>query len=211
MTKYCKIEDVQRALQTTFNNTTTPTTADVEVFIEDASADLDDQTGRSWGENTEYQEHFEGEWMGRRQGTLYLKNKPVIKVHKLEYWDSNQWKGDTQEGPPGSSTTNFTYTVHKEDGRIVLHSLMMYGPDSYRVTYTWGYESPPRTVVRVTSEIAALKALMSLSANAQMSFNIFGVAIRYAGGWEFGQQAKMIQEDVNKGLSRLREYYIERG
>ncbi len=204
---------MQRVLQTTFSASTSPTTADVEDFIADASDDIEWYTGRAWGTKFEKAEYHDGVSWGPNAGVVYLDHAPVIKVTLVEFWDGSAWKTNTEEAPSGGATdtNNWTYSVYYDKGIIRFNKLQISGMKMYRVSYEWGQDVPPRVLRMACADLTALYAISSLSKGGQMQFNANGAQVRYGEGWEYGVQAKMIQDRFNRRLGRLRDYYVAVG
>jgi hypothetical protein len=206
--QYCNVDDVARHLGVTSPSliNSSLTNDVVEDFIEDASGDIDDFTGRSWGERTEIEELHDSNPTGPMQGVINTYHYPIVKILKLEYFNGT-WQSNFMEAPRGGGTGGYwTYSLYKDQGVIKIDDINIYGRNIFRVSYTWGSEAVPGIARRAAAAVAAIYCLVSISGTAQTFYNQNGVQIRFAGGWEYGQQVIMLQTMANNRLSRMREF-----
>lgn len=211
MVKYCEVGDVARKLGvsvcTSLNSILTDSA--IEGFIEDASGELEDFAGvPGWGIHQEKYEYHPGVIAGSMASVILLHSHPVIDILKVEYWNGTEWKDNTEEtNLGGGAAGNYTFVVNHDIGKITFHALSLYGENVYRVTYTWGDETPG-IVKRATACLAALRALNSTSGRARTFISQNGVQTRYAGGWQYGMLAMTLTGELNMHLSRLREFMM---
>ncbi len=157
---YSTATDVSNILNLTFSTTTVPTTAQVTDLIVRADSYIDRVSGHNWASN-QSQEQYDAIGTGPRAGTIVLRNRPVISVDKVEYWDggTQTWIAGAT-GFPEQNPTLQTYYVYLPEGKVVWHKLRLDQRLRYRVTYTWGYAATPDFVRDLSSSVAAREVLV---------------------------------------------------
>ncbi len=157
---YSTATDVTNILNLTFSTSTVPTTAQVTDLILRSDSLVDRISGHNWSTNVS-QEQYDAIGTGPRAGTIVLRNRPVISVDKVEYWDggSQTWIAGAT-GFPEQNPTLQTYYVYLPEGKVVWHKLRLDQRLRYRVTYTWGYGAVPDFVRDLSSSLAAREVLV---------------------------------------------------
>lgn len=147
---------------------TTPTSTQVESWITDAEKEVNELTGRVWESTAiadpDYEYHdYDGE------GIIRLNNTPVISVDSIEYEAegisaaSTSWSSLTE----GRTETD-DFILYKEEGIINLHATsdtrrLTAGKQNIRVRYTYGYDSVPVHIKRLTTALVAKRLIMSVA------------------------------------------------
>lgn len=157
---YSTPTDVSKLLNITFTTTTVPTTDQVTDLIIRADAYINQTSGHNW-QSQQWVEQHDAIGTGMRAGTILPRNRPIITVDKVEYWDggSKTWIAGVS-GFPEDAPDKQTYYVYSPEGKIVWHKLRLDQRLRYRVTYTWGYTTVPDFVRDLSSAIAARDVLL---------------------------------------------------
>lgn len=172
MTMYSNVADVAAELGgVTINTTSTPTVTIVNGWIQDASDEIDRVTKRIWSKDTvtssayEYMDH-DG------SNIIKLKHKPVISVESLEYESEGLGAATTAWSSCTEGRTDASeFVLYKDEGVIKFHTNSdgkwpIYGHQNIRVTYTYGYESTPRSVKRLCALLVAKRYILSVANKA---------------------------------------------
>lgn len=157
---YSTPADVDRILNTTTTTTTVPTTSQVQDIIVRGDSWIDEVTGHNWRTNNTT-ELYDAIGTGPRAGTIILRNKPVLSVDVVEYWDggSKTWIAGIQ-GFPEEAPDKQTYYSYLPEGKVVWHKLRLDQRQRYRVRYTWGYQSTPDFIRDLSGSIAAREVVL---------------------------------------------------
>ena len=157
---YSTPADISKALlNITFTTTTVPTTDQVTDQIIRADAYIDQASGHNW-KTQQWVEQHDAIGTGLRSGTIIPRNRPIITVDKLEYWDGTSAWVEGKQGFPSDFPDKQTYYVYLPEGKIVWHKLRLDQRLRYRITYTWGYATVPEFVRDLSSSIAARDILL---------------------------------------------------
>ena len=183
MVAYCTANQVAAFLQVAdFSGSTTPTTADVESFIEMAEERVDQLTDHAWSTS---RAKTVTEERGRIQrvmsnsvndrGRIQLRHYPILDMvdgtDKLHIWDGGNYV-EYIAGKTGDDTiTNVTgkdYWIDKERGTIYLNSYNQFnllsdapsGVTAY-VTYRYATASTPDDIKQATIYFAASMLAMN--------------------------------------------------
>ncbi len=137
-----------------------PTNAQVTDLILRADSYVDRVSGHNWYTN-QAQEQHDAIGTGFRAGTIYTRNRPILSVIALEYWDggTQTWIAGAQ-GFPEQFPNLQTFYVYFPEGKIVWQKLRLDQRLRYRVTYTWGYTTPPDFIRDLSSCIAARDVIL---------------------------------------------------
>jgi len=160
MVSYTTAELVQYELQaaSAFDTTTVPSLSTITTWIEEESAQIDNDAGVTFAQTTatvdldyDYEE------------VLPMKGSPIITVNALTY----------NTNPIGSSSgTAYTtladgshYTIYEDRGEIVL-LLTNFSPKAgrkrFKIDYTYGYAITPDVVQKLATKKVALRVLNTL-------------------------------------------------
>jgi len=120
-------------------------------------------------------ELYNGEGVGRRAGWIYLLHTPIVSIDRVEYRQAggntnsrDAWILGIAGGPseasgvlvgPNSNTAADYYWAYPEKGMIWWGRLRFSLAQEYRVTYTYGYPSPPDWVRDLSATLAAVECL----------------------------------------------------
>jgi hypothetical protein len=178
---YSLPSDVSNILNITFSGSTVPTTTQVQDLIVRADSWIDQVSGHNWLIN-DATELYDAVGTGPRAGMIVLKNRPVISVDVVEYWQggsvtqggvagTNVWIAGVQSMPEESPNLQ-TYYVYLPEGKIVWHKLRLDRRQGYRVRYSWGYQSAPDFVRDLSSTVAALDILIFWGSQLSLQENI---------------------------------------
>ena len=141
------------------SETTSPTLADIEQWIKDASADVNRVAARTYGE-TAYTEVFD------YNGTdvLVLRNAPLISVESVKY--SIAQLGSTEYSLTTVKTEDTDFTVFNEEGEIEFLSNWrpQNGLKRIQVDYTAGYATIPTDIQALTTKKVAKRVIDTLMA-----------------------------------------------
>lgn len=152
---YTTINDVATYLRTTFDATTTPTDTEVQQFIDDVSAEIDDFTGTTFNVVIGVVEII----TPRVSTNKFLtKRYPLLSIENLEY------NGGTEFEPNWIQIPTNEYRV---DGDIIITKKSY--DKQIRVTYTYGHNTVPTSV----KELATLMTVKKILGSADVSENEF--------------------------------------
>ena len=172
---YSTVTDVSNILNITFNSGTVPTDAQVTDLILRGDSYVDRVSGHNWLAN-QTQEQHDAIGTGNRAGTIIVRNRPLLSVIALEYWDggTQTWIAGGQ-GFPEQFPNLQSFYVYFPEGKIVWHKLRLDQRLRYRVTYTWGYPSVPDFVRDLSSCIAARDVILFWGSqlNVQEDISLF--------------------------------------
>ncbi len=172
---YSTPTDVSNILNITFNSGTVPTDAQVADLILRGDSYVDRVSGHNWLTN-QTQEQHDAIGTGNRAGTIIVRNRPLLSVTALEYWDggTQTWIAGGQ-GFPEQFPNLQSFYVYFPEGKIVWHKLRLDQRLRYRVTYTWGYTSVPDFVRDLSSCIAARDVILFWGSqlNVQEDISLF--------------------------------------
>src|SRR5229473_5398848 len=89
---YSTPTDITNILNITFSSTTVPTTAQATDLILRADSYVDRVSNHNWYTN-QSQETYDAIGTGPRAGTIILRNRPLLTVTEVDYWDHGiqQW------------------------------------------------------------------------------------------------------------------------
>ncbi len=172
VTTYCAASDVSNILNITFTSTSVPTITQVTDLIVRATSYVDQVSGHNWKTNT-VTENYDAIGTGPRAGTIILRNRPLVSVTSVSYWD-----GGTQtfiagaQGFPEQFPNLQTFYVYFPEGKIVWHKLRLDQRLRYQVVYIWGYTTPPDFIRDLTSVIVALDVLIFWGSQLGIAENI---------------------------------------
>lgn len=166
---YTNIADVAAELGgVTINGSSTPTASQVQSWIEDATKEVEEITGRVWASTSVTSDSYEYiDYDG--SGRMRLKKTPIISVDSVEYDSeglgaaSTTWSTLTE-----GRTTSEDFIVYPEEGLIVLHASstsrqLSSGKRNVRVTYTHGYNIVPRHIKRLTTLMVARRYIATVA------------------------------------------------
>ena len=156
---YCISIDVSSILNIPFTSTSVPNLTQVNDLIVRATRYVDSLSGHNWKLNT-VTENYDALGTGPRAGAIVLRNRPLISVTSVAYWDGGlQLYVLGANTFPTQSPNLQTYYVYLPEGKIVWHKLRLDDRLRYQVVYTYGYTTPPDFVRDLTSVIVALDVL----------------------------------------------------
>ena len=183
MVAYCTANQIAAFLQVAdFSGSTTPTTADVESFIEMAEERVDQLTDHAWSTS---RAKTVTEERGRIQrvmsnsvndrGRIQLKHYPILDMDsgtdKLHIWDGGEYVEYIANKTGDDTITTVTgkdYWIDKERGTIYLNSYNQFnllsdapsGVTAY-VTYRYATASTPDDIKQATIYFAASMLAMN--------------------------------------------------
>jgi len=145
----------------TLDASSTPTSTTVSSWIDEADAEIDARTGNVWSSNVESSEYYDYDG----SGILRVTNTPIISVTELQTErngiDATSSDWDTlYEGR--LSTKDFI--VYKDEGEIVFHGTQKpyAGNQNICVSYTYGYETTPYTIQRLSTLMVANRVINTI-------------------------------------------------
>ncbi|RSD36512.1 MAG: Uncharacterized protein CI952_29 [Methanohalophilus sp.] len=162
MADYCTAQDVAKFIGIDVGVDTVPDTSTVEEFIEESEDEIDFYTHHAWRTVRKENEHYNfhgfvaqrerfGDWSDRAR--IYLKNRNIQQLVKLEVWDGSHWEefiGNYTEDRYGD------YWVDYDRG--IIHFANRYPwrmRHSIRVTYDYGLDSVPKDIKRACTLLTA--------------------------------------------------------
>ena len=169
---YSTPTDVSNILNSSFTSTSVPSFTQVTDLIIRADSYINQISGHNWKLNTAT-EQYDAIGTGVRAGTIILRNRPLISVTSVAYWD-----GGTQtfilggQGFPEQFPNLQTYYVYFPEAKIVWHKLRLDQRLRYKVVYTWGYIVSPDFIRDLSSTIAALDVLIFWGSQLGIAENI---------------------------------------
>lgn len=203
---------VQSELQTStqFSPSTTPSLGDVEEWIAEESAYINNLANQIFGSTTYSSEFID--YDGEQD--IVLENSPVISVGSVKY---NEYPLGSSLGSSWTTKTEGTdYTVYKDRGviRIIFDNFTPDpGPKRFCIdSYVAGYEVIPYEVRKLCTKLVAERVLSTLIAkninerNDGGTVSIGSVSITEPSAYGVGSFRKL-KEDIE----RLKEEVIKKG
>jgi len=204
---YCTVSDVAAILNITIDANSSPTANAVNDMIAFADSFIDAVSGHDWNStalaNASAEVH-DGYGYGPRAGMILLKHFPVLSVDKVYYWknSTDQWVLGV-EGRWDEHPADETYLVYLDEARIQWNKLRKTDSQCYKAEYTYGYNPSPGYVKRISALLTALEVLRFRAGAAQSDYSVGGATVKFAEGWKYGKQEKMILDEVNYQLKFL--------
>ena len=167
MVDYTTAANVSALLQITISGSTTPTTTQVETFIEEAEDQIDNITHHAWRSVTVTEEYYDFP----KNAQSYRNNVagiPIFMRHrnittfssgtdKIEIWDGSSWVdwvATKTEGRDGD------YWLDNEQGVLYIRQFFPYFiTKAVRLTYRYGESSVPGDIQEATTKMAAMKVI----------------------------------------------------
>jgi hypothetical protein len=162
MAQYTTAEKVQAELQATsaFDTTTLPTLSQVTDWIEEESAQIDNDTNSAFSQITEtIVLDYNGEEV------IPLKGSPIISVSQFLY-DTNTL-GNSAGAAWIAQTEGSQYSVYNDRGEILLllnNFTPKEGFKKFTIEYVHGYATTPAIVQKLATKKVALRILNTLIA-----------------------------------------------
>ena len=161
-----------------FTASTTPSITQVRDIIVRKDSWINNWSGHDWLQH-QVSEYYDAMGVGRRAGMIYLRNTPILSVERVEYRQEggdpsakDAWipgvQGSSAEAAgvlvgPSQKTQADYYYVYPEKAMIWWGRLRYNLAQKYRVTYTYGYPSPPDWVRDLSATMAAIECLSIFS------------------------------------------------
>lgn len=149
MSMYGTIEQVKNKTGITADDLNVADTTELDDFITDlltaASQVIEEYTDRDFEKHSGVTETYDG----GGSPTLMLRNNPVISISSVKV-DEDELASDKYRIKGVTSFGKHNGGILKRLDGHVFRS----GTQNVEVTYTWGYENPPSTIVNVAEEIA---------------------------------------------------------
>ncbi len=159
---YTTAELIQSELRASeaFASTTVPSLTDVTTWIEEESAQIDDDLGYSLAA-TQYDELYD---YTSNENSIYTKVSPVISVDTLSY---NSYQLGTSDYSTGwtDKVEDTDFTVYLNKGKIdflTSNFSPQDGAKKIRLIYTAGYTSTPLVVQKLATKMTSLRILNTL-------------------------------------------------
>ncbi len=175
---YCEATDVSRVLgivedgsRLIFSESTLPTVAEVDSMIEEASDEIDKNTGHAWRTVTISNELYDysppqyGDWPYYRRSDnsmIHLKHRKIRNftsgTHKIEIWDGSSW-GDLISGS-FTEGRGSDYWIDYERGIVFfIGKRPRRKNNAVRMTYAFGNSVVPKDIRKLCATIVALELL----------------------------------------------------
>lgn len=151
---------------------TTPSTAELEEFINDAEDEIDQITGHAFRSITVTDEthdffkvYHTGHW--RRSAIARLHHRNITTMasgsgDKIEIFDGSTFIDLLATGTEGTGFGENDFWVDKENGTIYIFSQFpIHGPGTIRVTYRYGDSAVPKDIRKACALIASINVLQS--------------------------------------------------
>jgi len=158
---YTDATSVESELQTTtpFSGSTLPTLSQITSWIEEESAQINQDAGMYFG-STAYTTEID--YNGEE--TITLKNSPIITVDLFEY---NANKLGSSLGTDYKTKTEDTdFTVYEDSGEIAIlfdnFSSPQTGRKRFKIAYTAGYTTTPDMIKKLATKMVTLRVLNTL-------------------------------------------------
>ncbi len=141
-------------------STSVPNLTQLGDLITRSDAFINQLSGHNWTVNN-VTETYDAIGTGPRAGTIILRNRPIITVTEVDYWDHGiqQWVAGFN-GFAEQNTALQAYYVYLPEGKIVWQKLRLDERLRYRVIYTWGYTVTPDYIRDLSSTLAARDILL---------------------------------------------------
>lgn len=185
MGDYIDLDFFQSYTRTTYGATTTPTATFVNTLIDDSEQEIDEYTGRSWGQTT-YPDELHDEPLAN----ILLKNTPVLSVTSVEKKD-------------GTVLTEGIDEDYIVDGDFIIFNKDKSRPDRVLVTYSAGYNPVRADVKMLTTLLTLSKIIQSESATADNTESISVGPISITSRLGLSSTIN-IEKDIEKYKRRLR-------
>lgn len=148
---------------TAFSATTLPTLSQVTTWIEEESADIDNELGYSIA-STQYDEYYD---FDSNHDTLFTAVAPIISVDTLLYATAPITSSDYSTS--WETKTQGTHFYVKKDRGEILPIWSQWQPKSgeqrIRLIYTAGYATTPAVYQKLATKMVAARVLDSLIYN----------------------------------------------
>jgi hypothetical protein len=213
-TAYCSKTDVESLLQETteYNDTTAPTSAQVNDWIIRQTQNLNKVVGSDFLPHNNVVEYYDALGYGPRAGKIVIKGRPILSLTLVEYWANQKWNTATQGYPDDPANAGLqTYWYYSDAGEIDFNALRLNMRQAYRITYSYGYSNIPNEIRDLCTRMAALDVLLYKANGTISSFNVATLRIVYSGGWELGRQEQMLLTSINRDLRALKRHFIDTG
>ncbi len=153
MGTYCDPDDVQAYLQTTatFDDSSTPTRADVERVINGVEDEIDDRTGHAWRPRRNVLEYHSARldrrfrWSALPVAYVQLEHWNIMELtspqNVLEVWNASAWVDWLEPALGKTEGRDADYFLLARQGRVYfMRGFPWYRlfPDGVRVTYNYG-------------------------------------------------------------------------
>jgi hypothetical protein len=204
-TPYSQQADVESALglatgSSLWGTGNYPTTAQLTDIIIRADDFINGACGHDWLLHNNVIEYYDGVGYGPRTGVILLRHRPATAITLVEYWNGTAWANDTAQGKSNQYPTKQCYEFYPEQGKIKFYRLQLDGPQVYRVTYIYGYGSPPDYIRDLSATLAAIDVLGFMSKGVHANFSVADLSITYPQGFEFGLAHRMLIDKAHRLL-----------
>jgi len=157
--KYTTAEDVSAKLNgVTINGSSTPSDDVVDSWIDEASNEIEERTGRIWSSTVS------GSVLLDYDGSGYLRvpHTPVISISSLEY-NKNSLGDTTDDWHTLTEGSNNNFIVYG-DGEIKFFGSTQpsAGNQRIRINYTYGYTSTPLWIKKLCTSMVSRSFISSV-------------------------------------------------
>ncbi len=206
MAQYCTVTDVSNELNGfTIDASSTPSLTTVTTWIEQESALLDKETGRSWGINTVTDEYHDYD----SSGSILLDHAPVISITSLST-ERNGVDGDTEDWDTllEGRTNGYDFYVYKDEGDVIFHgdNTPYKGYKNIKVSYTWGYSSTNEIATMIVAKQVALRVISTVISGSTTteggSVTVGAISISDPSTFSL-ERVKQLKEDITELKSKL--------
>lgn len=166
---YCAATDVQRVLNkpTAFSSSTTPTSTQVESFINEAEDEIDRRTQHAWKSTSVSNEYYDiPSYPVRLEGfttgfEINLRHRKITTLatptDKLEVWNGSSWVDWVATKTEGRAND---YWLDLEQGKLFIKNFyLFFRRKGIRMTYRYGESSVPKDIQRAAAMLAAIQIL----------------------------------------------------
>lgn len=199
---YTDATAIESELQTTtpFSGSTLPTLITINSWIEEESAQINQDAGTHYGSTADTTEiDYNGEEV------LTLKNSPIITIDLFEY---NQNKLGSSLGTDYVTKTEDTdFTVYNASGEIAIlfdnFSSPSQGRKRFKIAYTAGYSTTPTLIKKLATKMVTLRVLNTLitknvnEANDGGSISVGSISIVEPASYGVNSY-KQLKEDIEE-------------
>ena len=163
-TPYSSPTDVSGLLNTSFSSTTNPNYTLVQDIIMRQDSFIDTATGKRFRLNFVQDEYYDHTGVGPRAGMVIFRKYPVRSVQRVEWYDGTNWHQAVQSPPQDPNTLALTgafasaetFYFYPEKAKIEFYKLRTtHRRQGIRVSYTWGYTSPPDFIRDLSASMSA--------------------------------------------------------
>jgi hypothetical protein len=236
MAEYTTEEKVEAELLTSFTGTTSPTTAQIAVFITEAQELIDRRTGTTFGTaaitnevldlnedntfsysqgvNNTRNARYDGMFsLGGGKDMFYLPYQPIVSITSVETNNAGETETDDWQSRTENTGSGGDYRLFSDEGAIVfLKNFPRFGHRSIRVNGVYGFSTVPGVVSELATKLVAERILSAKAKKSQTtsvdSISLEGISIRKNIG-QTSQYLASIKRDIEGLWATVGDMIVE--